>query len=89
MLAPESKPAKTYLHTRLSEIRISATGATMKVSNVAMAGAMFGGPSGNHNLALPRHVSNWRPRQESNLHLRLRRSPFYPLNYGGQRSARF
>lgn len=25
----------------------------------------------------------WRPRQESNLHLRLRRSPFYPLNYGG------
>ena len=27
--------------------------------------------------------SIWRPRQESNLHLRLRRSPFYPLNYGG------
>ncbi len=25
----------------------------------------------------------WRPRQESNLYLRLRRSPFYPLNYGG------
>ena len=25
----------------------------------------------------------WCPRQESNLHLRLRRSPFYPLNYGG------
>ncbi len=24
------------------------------------------------------------PRQESNLYLRLRRSPFYPLNYGGR-----
>ena len=25
----------------------------------------------------------WYHRQESNLYLRLRRSPFYPLNYGG------
>jgi hypothetical protein len=25
----------------------------------------------------------WPPRQESNLHLALRRRPFYPLNYGG------
>jgi hypothetical protein len=25
----------------------------------------------------------WCPRQESNLYLRLRRSPFYPLNYDG------
>ena len=28
-------------------------------------------------------LRRWRPRQESNLHLRLRRSPFCPLNYGG------
>ena len=28
-------------------------------------------------------VDGWRPRQESNLHLALRRRPFYPLNYGG------
>jgi hypothetical protein len=28
-------------------------------------------------------VRAWRHRQESNLHLRLRRSLFYPLNYGG------
>ena len=26
---------------------------------------------------------SWSPRQESNLHLALRRRPFYPLNYGG------
>ena len=25
----------------------------------------------------------WRPQQESNLHLALRRRSFYPLNYGG------
>ena len=28
-------------------------------------------------------IYKWRPRQESNLHLALRRRPFYPLNYGG------
>ena len=32
----------------------------------------------------PARMLVWRPRQESNLHLRLRRSPFYPLNYGGE-----
>ena len=26
---------------------------------------------------------SWRPRQESNLYLALRRRSFYPLNYGG------
>ena len=26
----------------------------------------------------------WRPRQESNLYLALRRRSFYPLNYGGR-----
>ena len=26
----------------------------------------------------------WRPRQESNLYLALRRRSFYPLNYGGK-----
>lgn len=28
------------------------------------------------------HKNNWYLQQESNLYLRLRRSPFYPLNYG-------
>ena len=28
-------------------------------------------------------VGMWRPQQESNLHLALRRRSFYPLNYGG------
>ena len=27
--------------------------------------------------------AGWRPRQESNLYLALRRRSFYPLNYGG------
>ena len=83
LLAPESRFAKDYLRMLVSETRMSVASATMKGSNVDMAGAIFGWRSGNPNLAMPRHVSNWRPRQESNLHLRLRRSPFYPLNYGG------
>jgi hypothetical protein len=29
------------------------------------------------------NLISWRPRQESNLHLALRRRSFYPLNYGG------
>ena len=29
--------------------------------------------------------SGWCPQQESNLHLPLRRGPFYPLNYGDTR----
>jgi hypothetical protein len=28
------------------------------------------------------HKNNWYLQQESNLYQRLRRSPFYPLNYG-------
>lgn len=28
-------------------------------------------------------IVQWRPRQESNLYLALRRRSFYPLNYGG------
>jgi hypothetical protein len=31
-----------------------------------------------------RRTSIWSRRQESNLHLSLRRTPFYPLNYGEQ-----
>ena len=30
---------------------------------------------------------SWPPRQESNLHLSLRRAPFYPLNYGEESAA--
>ena len=29
-------------------------------------------------------LGGWRPRQESNLYLALRRRSFYPLNYGGR-----
>ena len=32
---------------------------------------------------MPSDLMAWYHRQESNLYLRLRRSPFYPLNYGG------
>ena len=74
MLAPESKFAKGYLRTLVSEIRISAAGATMKGSNADMAGAISGWRSGNPNLAVPRHVSNWRDRQGSNLQRSLRRA---------------
>ena len=42
MLAPESKFAKGYLQTLVSETRISAAGATMKDSNADMAGAVSG-----------------------------------------------
>ncbi len=74
VLAPESKFAKGYLRTLVSEIRISAAGATMKGSNADMAGAISGWRPGNPNLAVPRHVSNWRDRQGSNLQRSLRRA---------------
>lgn len=60
VLAPGSKFAKGYLRALVSEIRISAAGATMKGSNADMAGAISGWRPGNPNLAVPRHVSNWR-----------------------------
>lgn len=74
VLAPGSKFAKGYLRALVSEIRISAAGATMKGSNADMAGAISGWRPGNPNLAVPRHVSNWRDRQESNLRRGLRRA---------------
>ena len=42
VLAPESKFAKGYFRTVVSEVRISAAGATMKGSNADMAGAISG-----------------------------------------------
>ena len=74
VLAPGSKFAKSYLRAVASEIRISAAGATMKGSNADMAGAISGWRAGDPNLAVPRHVSNWCDRQESNLRLSLRRA---------------
>ena len=41
------------------------------------------GPSCTATKPWTEATQAWRPRQESNLYLRLRRSPFYPLNYGG------
>ena len=66
VLAPGSKFAKSYLRALVSEIRISAAGATMKGSNADMAGAISGWRAGDPNLAVPRHVSNWRARLGSN-----------------------
>ena len=40
--APDSKFAKGSLRTLVSEVRISAAGATMKGSNTDMAGAVSG-----------------------------------------------
>jgi site-specific DNA recombinase len=50
VLAPESKFAKGYLRTLVSEIRISAAGATMKGSNADMAGAIYGSRPGEPQL---------------------------------------
>ena len=66
ILAPGSKFAKGYLRALVSEIRISAAGATMRGSHADMAGAISGWRPGNPQLAVPRHVSNWRGWQESN-----------------------
>lgn len=66
ILAPSSKYAKSYLRTIVSEIRISAAGATMRGSHADMAGAISGWRQGSPNLAVPRHVSNWRGWQDSN-----------------------
>ena len=74
VLAPGSKFAKGYLRALVSEIRISAAGATMKGSNADMAGAISGWRPGNPNLAVPSHVSNWRPVRESNPRLPARQA---------------
>lgn len=66
VLTPDSKFAKSYLRTIVSEIRISAAGATMTGLNANMAGAISGWRQGNPNLVVPRHVSNWCARLESN-----------------------
>ena len=83
VLTPGSQYAKVHLRTLVSEIRISAAGATMKGSYADMASAASARRPGTPELMVPRHLSNWRPRQESNLYLALRRRSFYPLNYGG------
>lgn len=59
VLTPDSKFAKSYLRTIVSEIHISAAGATMSGLNANMAGAISGWRQGNPNLVVPRHVSNW------------------------------
>lgn len=55
-----------YLNSLVSEIKISAAGATAKGSNADMAGAISGWRPGNPTLAVPRHVSNWRAAKGSN-----------------------
>lgn len=67
ILTPGSKYAKSYLRAILSEIRISAAGGTVEGSNADMAGAVSGWRPDTATLAVPRHVSNWRARQDSNL----------------------
>lgn len=66
ILTPESKFAKSYLRTILSGVRISAAGGTAMASNADIAAAVSGRRPGNPALAVPRHVSNWRARRDSN-----------------------
>jgi site-specific DNA recombinase len=66
VLTPGSRYAKNYIRTLVSEIRISAAGATMMGSNADMAGAISGWRLGTPTLVVPRHVSNWRGWQDSN-----------------------
>ena len=67
ILTPESKFAKNYLRTLVSEIRISAAGGTVTGSNVDMAGAISTWHPGNPTIGVPRYVSNWRPQHDSNV----------------------
>lgn len=66
VLTPGSKYAKGYLRAIVSEIRISATGGSIVGSNAEMAGAISAWSPGNPNIGVPRHVSNWRARRDSN-----------------------
>lgn len=66
ILKPGSKFAKGYLRAIVSEIRISPTGGTIKGANADMAGAISGWRPDTTTLVVPRHVSNWRARSNSN-----------------------
>lgn len=74
IMVPKSKYAKSYLTALVSEIRISPAGATAKGSHADMASAVSGWRPGTPSMAVPRHGSNWRDRQESNLRRSLRRA---------------
>lgn len=68
ILTPNSKFAKSYLRALVSEIRISATSGSIKGSNADMAGAISSWRPGNPMLEVPRHVSNWRAREDESGH---------------------
>ena len=74
VLTPGSKYAKGYFRALVSEVRISAAGATMIGSNAEMAGAISGWRPGNPHLAAPKPLPIWRDRQGSNLQRSLRRA---------------
>ncbi len=66
ILTPGSKYAKNYLRALVTEIRISAAGGTVTGSDADMAGAISTWHPGNPTIAVPRYVSNWRARRDSN-----------------------
>ena len=73
ILVPGSKYAKPYLSALVSEIRISPAGGAAKGSHADMAAAVSGWRPGTPGF-VPKHGSNWRDRQGSNLQRSLRRA---------------
>ncbi len=67
VLSPGSKYAKGYLRAIISEVKISAAGGRVLGSYVDMAEAVSAWRPGTTAAIVPRHVSNWRGGQESNL----------------------
>ncbi|MGQ0620358.1 MAG: hypothetical protein ACT4QA_10645 [Panacagrimonas sp.] len=67
ILKPGSLYAKSYLLSLVSEIRIGPDGGYLQGNHADIAGAVSGWRSDKPELVVPRHVSSWRARQESNL----------------------
>ena len=73
---------KQLLLLLVDEIRVEAGKAVVTGSNDNLSLAVNHMQPGTA-FEVPSPVADWRPRQESNLYLALRRRSFYPLNYGG------
>lgn len=67
ILKPGSPYAKSYLRALVSEIRIGPDNGYLEGNHADMAGAVSGWRPDKPELLVPRHVSSWRARQESNL----------------------
>ncbi|MCK5858013.1 MAG: recombinase zinc beta ribbon domain-containing protein [Abyssibacter sp.] len=69
LLSSDSKLAKTYLQTIVTEIRIGGGEGELLGSNANMAGAISGWSKKTGHMSVPSHVSNWRARQDSNSYM--------------------